>query len=99
MIVHKSNYKRNYKYSHPLAGKLYDNQRFVNHCSSYLDSEFKLSTTTADDPPSHPTSSSQKRHSQYAEVASKNTTYRVRNSQSVADNRLLCDPTVKISER
>jgi hypothetical protein len=49
MIFHRTHYKPNYQYSHPLAGTLYDNQRFVNHCSSYLDSDFKLSNTTISD--------------------------------------------------
>ncbi len=53
-------YRRNYKYSHPLAGTLYDNQRFVNHCSSFLDSDLKLSTSTFDDLPNQKNNSTQK---------------------------------------
>lgn len=99
MIVHRTHYKRNYQYSHPLAGTLYDNQRFVNHCSSYLDSDLKLSNTTADDHRSRKTSSVQKIISTNVESTSKGGTYRVRNSQSVTDNRMVCDAVAKIFDR
>jgi hypothetical protein len=35
--------KRNFKFSNQLAGKTFNNRRFLSSCS-YLDSDFKLST-------------------------------------------------------
>jgi len=83
MIAHRTHYKRNYQYSHPLAGTLYDNQMFVYHCSSYLDSDLKLSNTTVDDHTSRKTSSVHKIVSNNLEPTSKSGMYKVRNTQSV----------------
>lgn len=47
MFLQQSAYRPNYNYSHPLAGTFYNNSHFVSRCSSYLDSEIKLSTTTS----------------------------------------------------
>jgi len=99
MIAHRTHYKRNYQYSHPLAGTLYDNQRFVYHCSSYLDSDLKLSNTTVDDHSSRKTSSVHKIVSNNLEPTSKSGMYRVRNTQSVTENKMVCDAAAKIFDR
>lgn len=40
--------KRNYKFSNQLAGKTYNNHKFLDSCS-YLETEIKLSTTFSED--------------------------------------------------
>ncbi len=47
MFARKNNYRRNYNYSHPLAGKTYNNSHFVTQCKSYFDSDLKLSTNAS----------------------------------------------------
>ena len=56
MFIRRSNYNRNYKYSHPLAGKIYDNHTYASKCPSLLDkqgnSRRKLSTSGSEEPSS-----------------------------------------------
>ena len=86
IMMKNSLYRRNYKYSHPLAGTLYDNQRFVNHCSSFLDSDLKLSTSTFDEFPTQTNNSSQKLN-QCNNDTQRMGSNRVREVQSVGEKR------------
>lgn len=46
--------KRNFKFSNRLAGKVYNNNRFLSSCS-YLESDIKLSTAGSEDESFRPT--------------------------------------------
>lgn len=64
MFLQRHKHQRNYKYSHPLAGTLYNNQNFLMHCQAYLDTDLKLSTSTTTTEEQDIKTSSQKRTSQ-----------------------------------
>jgi len=49
MFIHKSIYHRNYNYSHPLAGKIYENQTFAQNFSQFVEEDIKLSTAGSEE--------------------------------------------------
>ena len=44
MFIHKSIYHRNYNFSNPLAGRVYDNKPFAQNFSQFVEEDIKLST-------------------------------------------------------
>lgn len=45
---------RSCSYAHPLAGTTYHNSQFTSQCSSFLDTDIKLSTHASTDHQEHP---------------------------------------------